>query len=69
VILKLGSKGDAVRVLQEALRVSGIRGVRGITVDGDFGQQTDTAVRNYQAHEHLTVDGIAGRDTRNALHV
>lgn len=69
VILREGSTGGAVRVLQAALRNSGIRGVRGITVDGVFGPQTLTAVRNLQAAKHLTVDGIAGPATRRALGV
>lgn len=67
VTLKLGDKGDAVRALQVALRDSGIRGVRGITADGVFGQQTLTALRNYQTARHLVVDGVAGPATRKAL--
>jgi hypothetical protein len=65
--LRYGAKNDAVAVLQTALRNSGIRGVRGIAVDGDFGSQTLTAVRNFQYVKHLTVDGIAGPKTRAAL--
>lgn len=65
--LKLGDTGDAVRVLQDELRDSGVVGVRGITVDGSFGQQTLTAVRNFQADKRLTVDGVAGAKTRTAL--
>jgi len=67
VTLREGSTGDAVRVLQQALRDSGIVGVRGITVDGSFGMQTLTAVRNFQAARGLVVDGIAGPATRTAL--
>lgn len=68
-VLKPGSKGDAVTVLQSYLRGSGAYGARGISVDGDFGSQTETALRNYQAAKHLTVDGIAGPATRRALGV
>lgn len=68
-ILKEGSTGGAVRVLQAALGGSGIYGVRGITVDGVFGPQTLTSLRNFQGYRHLTVDGIAGPQTRAALGV
>ena len=44
-----------------------LRRVRGISVDGDFQNQTQTAVRNFQAVKGLTVDGIAGQQTRQAL--
>ena len=37
--LKLGSKGEAVKTLQEFLK---------ITVDGDFGPKTELAVKEYQ---------------------
>jgi peptidoglycan hydrolase-like protein with peptidoglycan-binding domain len=68
LILRLGNKGNAVEALQKACYGSGIRGVRGIEVDGIFGQQTQTAVRNFEAFEHLNVDsGIAGTQVRNAF--
>jgi hypothetical protein len=67
MILKYGAKSDAVAVLQAALRNSGIRGVRGIAVDGNFGSQTLTATRNFQYVRNLPVDGIAGPRTRTDL--
>jgi hypothetical protein len=57
----------AVKVLQAALRNSGIYGVRGITADGWFGNQTLTALLNFQFTAHLARDGIAGRQTHAAL--
>ena len=36
-------------------------------LDGIFGIQTDTAVRNYQRQAGLTVDGIVGCNTWRAL--
>lgn len=66
-VLRFGSHGDAVRVLQTALSHSGIRGVRGISIDGAFGNQTQTSVRNFQAFKGITIDGIAGRNTRAGL--
>jgi hypothetical protein len=66
-VLREGDSGAAVRALQTALCDSGIRGVRGITVDSVFGAQTLTSLRNFQAAKGLTVDGIAGPATRAAL--
>lgn len=67
LVLRPGDAGEAVRVLQQALSDSGRRGVRGITVDGVFGRQTETALRNYQRARGLAIDGIAGPATRAAL--
>lgn len=67
VTLRLGDSGPAVKVLQAALRNSGVRGVRGITVDGGFGPQTLTALRNFQEDRFGVADGIAGPATRSAL--
>lgn len=66
--LSFGDTGNAVKVLQTACANSGIYGVRGIAVDGDFGPQTLTAVKNFQSAEGLTIDGIAGPATRSALY-
>jgi hypothetical protein len=67
VVLVHGNKGEAVRALQQALHDTGIYGVRGIAVDGAFGGQTLTAVRNFQTAKSLAVDGVAGPATRTAL--
>jgi hypothetical protein len=67
-VLKLGSTGAAVYVLQQAFHNSGITGVRGITEDGDYGEQTRTACRNFEKDQRLTVDtGVAGTQIRNRL--
>jgi len=50
-MLKLGSKGDNVKALQEKL---------GITADGDFGPGTEKAVKEWQTKNGLTADGIVG---------
>jgi hypothetical protein len=69
VVLRPGSSGAAVRVLQAALAGTGMVGVRGIAVDGQFGSQTETSLRNYQRDKGLAVDGVAGNATRKALGV
>lgn len=56
--LKQGDKGFGVQALQTAL---------GITVDGDFGPNTDKAVRDFQTAKGLTADGIVGPKTAAAL--
>jgi hypothetical protein len=66
-VLHLGSQGGDVTLLQERLSGSHLEGVRGIAVDGVFGQQTDTAVRNFQKLKGLAVDGIVGPETWRAV--
>lgn len=63
-ILKRGSKGDMVKVLQALLVCNGYTAAY---VDGSFGSGTETAVKNYQQKKGLTVDGIAGSGTFTAL--
>jgi hypothetical protein len=38
-----------------------------VTVDGDFGDKTDAAVRNFQVKHSLFVDGIAGPTTQGKI--
>lgn len=56
--LKLNSRGDEVIVLQKLL---------GLTPDGIFGNNTKTAVINFQRAHNLTADGIVGPKTWEAL--
>jgi hypothetical protein len=58
MILKLGSKGESVKEIQEFL---------GITMDGDFGPKTERAVKEWQKTKGLFVDGIVGPSTWNAM--
>jgi peptidoglycan hydrolase-like protein with peptidoglycan-binding domain len=62
--LKKGSKGDAVKTLQTKLSKLGYKVG---TIDGIFGTNTETAVKAFQKAKNLTVDGIAGPMTLNAL--
>lgn len=59
--IKLGSRGEDVRKLQELLK--------GLTVDGVFGAKTDAAVRAFQIANGLKADGIVGIKTWTALGV
>jgi hypothetical protein len=56
--LKRGDRGEWIRELQRLL---------GIEQDGEFGEMTENAVRAFQEHHDLAVDGIAGRYTWRAL--
>jgi peptidoglycan hydrolase-like protein with peptidoglycan-binding domain len=59
-ILKKGSKGLPVRRLQSRISAAGFD-THG--VDGRFGPNTETAVKNLQAAFGLVVDGIVGPAT------
>ena len=63
-IPKKGSKGPAVREIQQKLTSLGF-GTKGI--DGVFGSNTDNAVRQFQKSRGLKVDGIVSAETKNAL--
>lgn len=58
--IKLGSKGDSVKLLQEKLNLS---------VDGVFGPNTEKSVKEFQKKNNLTADGIVGNGTWKALGV
>lgn len=57
--LSYGSKGDEVKTLQDFLNGQGYK----LTVDGDFGINTQNAVKDFQTKNKLTVDGIVGVNT------
>lgn len=62
--LRQGSRGEDVRFLQERLKDLGYDPG---PVDGIFGPRTGQAVRDFQAAQRLTVDGIVGQQTWEAL--
>lgn len=61
---KIGSRGDEVRQIQQALAD---RGYSLGTVDGIFGTRTQTALLKYQSDHGLKSDGIAGEETLHSL--
>lgn len=58
MILKKGSKGNEVKLVQEFL---------GIENDGIFGKDTEKAVKKWQSENGLVDDGIVGPATWNAM--
>ena len=66
-LLYWGCRGDAVKKLQQALIDAGYKSIVR-SADGIFGQWTYDAVRAYQKDHGLAVDGIAGKNTQNALY-
>jgi peptidoglycan hydrolase-like protein with peptidoglycan-binding domain len=57
-ILRKGLSGEPVRRLQAKL---------GVEADGDFGPNTETALKEWQSKNGLAADGVAGPDTFMAL--
>ena len=70
--LQKGSKGDCVKTLQtrlnkmrELLKLDFAK----LDVDGDFGNNTLSAVKAFQSARKLTVDGIVGKNTWEAISI
>ena len=63
-VLRNGASGEAVRTLQMLLNCNGYSS--GIT-DGDFGPNTEAAVKAFQKSKGLTQDGIVGKATWTAI--
>lgn len=64
VSLKKGNKGDEVIFLQRLLRKQGLVN----SADGDFGNKTDAAVRQFQKKNSLSSDGEVGKNTWKAFY-
>ena len=58
MLLKVGSNGPLVKELQRAL---------GIGADGIFGKGTESSVKLFQKENNLTVDGLVGSSTWEAI--
>lgn len=61
-----GSRGDEVREIQTRLAALGYYSG---TIDGIYGSATKKAVQKFQQDRGLTADGIAGKQTLNALNI
>ena len=57
-LLKIGARGNITKLLQERL---------GVSADGIFGNNTKSAVINYQKSKGLSADGIVGQNTWKKL--
>ncbi len=62
--LKIGSKGDEVKAIQDALKAKGY--LTGAS-DGNFGSATASALKGFQRANGLPVTGVADDATRAAL--
>lgn len=62
--LRKGSQGDEVRWLQSALN---ILTDANLTVNGDFGENTEKAIRTFQTNNNLNETGYADADTINLI--
>ena len=64
--LKKGSKGEYVAVLQQKLILAGYS-LPHYGIDGDFGSETEKAVKAFQRDHGLTADGVVGKKTWEAF--
>jgi hypothetical protein len=58
-ILQLGSKGSAVRTLQQLLNKAGVK----CATDGDFGAKTEIAVKDFQSKVGIEPTGVVNHKT------
>lgn len=65
-ILRMGSSGDAVKKMQKALLERGYD-LGDYGADGDFGEGTYEALKEFQAYHNLEVDGEYGPASRAIL--
>lgn len=67
--IQYGSTGSWVKTLQQELNARGMKGADGktLTVDGDFGSNTQYAVKSWQTREKIGVDGVVGPITWHTL--
>lgn len=65
-VLQMGADGELVVALQRTLNAR-INPSPGIGTDGDFGPETEGAVKKFQTQEKLEPTGIVGAETWRAL--
>ena len=65
VPLRRGSRGEDVKVIQQQLNriAKNYPNINKVTVNGDFGETTEKAVKAFQKSFKLTQDGIVGKST------
>lgn len=68
-VLRKGSNGAQVKTLQRLLKALWFNGSDGkvLTIDGDFGSNTEYALRSFQQSIGLEVDGICGKNSWSAI--
>lgn len=66
-VLKKGCVGDDVKEVQLALIDQGYGGSMNTKYLGEYGSTTVSAVKKFQKAKNLTVDGITGKNTVEAL--
>ena len=64
--VRKGDSGNAVKILQLVL-VAYEYNIGKYGADGDFGSDTESAVRQFQKNSGISVDGIVGNDTWSEL--
>lgn len=62
--MKIGATGADVKKLQSALKILGFYKS---SIDGDYGDQTTSAVKSFQKSKGLDDDGVAGKKTITAI--
>jgi peptidoglycan hydrolase-like protein with peptidoglycan-binding domain len=69
VVVRRGSRGEAVRGVQEEFQFRNLSGdpSKGPLIDGSFGPQTEAAVRGFQDALGIAVDGVVGPISWRAL--
>jgi len=65
-LLRKGSSGKSVKSLQLLLH-SKDYSIGKCGIDGDFGSDTYSAVKNFQKDSNIEIDGIVGKDTWSKL--
>ena len=63
-LLKIGSTGPAVQLLQLALNRAGYGP---LDTDGIFGSETESTLRRFQFARGIPADGVAGNQTHRAI--
>ena len=63
MVLKRGSSGPEVKILQEQLNKIGVN----CDADGIYGPNTEKAVKTFQTASGIDADGIVGEHTRIKL--